>query len=305
MRDAVDEFARHLAAERNRSPHTVRAYVADTVSLLDHAARLGTSAPGALRLTTLRGWLAHEQARGAARTTLARRAAVARAFTAWAHRSGRMDADVGASLHSPRARRPLPRVLRADQAATLVTVPTDGTQSVRSRDATERALALRDRLVVELLYASGVRVSELCGLDLSDIDRERRVARVLGKGGKDRTVPYGQPAELSLEAWLTAGRPILAQDGTGPALLLGARGARLHPTMARRIVRARARAAGLPPATPHTLRHSAATHMLDGGADLRSVQELLGHASLASTQIYTHVSAERLRAAYEQAHPRA
>jgi integrase/recombinase XerC len=190
--------------------------------------------------------------------------------------------------------------VRVDQAETLVRIPAGGEQ----RDGV-RALALRDRLVVELLYATGVRVSELCGLDLADLDRERRVVRVLGKGGKERTVPYGQPAEFALEAWLSTGRPVLAHNATASALLLGARGARLHPTMARRIVRARARAAGLPPTSPHTLRHSAATHMLDGGADLRSVQELLGHASLASTQVYTHVSAERLRAAYEQAHPRA
>lgn len=301
MRAVVDDFARHLALERNRSAHTVRAYVADIVHLLDHAARLGPAGPAALTIGSLRSWLADQRAAGAARATLARRAAVARAFTAWARRSGHLPADVGAGLRTPRTSRALPRVLRADQAAALVAVPTEQPQAVRSA----RALALRDRIALELLYSSGVRVSELCDLDLADVDRERRVLRVHGKGGRDRTVPYGQPAEQALEAWLTNGRPVLAHDATEPALLLGARGARLHPTMVRRIVRARARAADLPPASPHTLRHSAATHMLDGGADLRSVQELLGHASLASTQIYTHVSAERLRAAYEQAHPRA
>jgi integrase/recombinase XerC len=339
MAAAVAEFARHLAAERNRSPHTVRAYVADTVSLLDHAARAGAAEPATLTLATLRSWLAGQRSRGAARSTLARRVAVARAFTAWAYRDGRLPADVAAGLHSPRSHRALPRVLRADQAAALVSVPApepeagavrrgsggvvwteerrelatratreDGTSKSPSPPhvaSAARALALRDRLVLELLYASGVRVSELCGLDLPDIDRERRLVRVFGKGGTERSVPYGQPAERALDAWLAAGRPVLAHDQTGPALLLGARGARLHPTMVRRTVRARARAAGLPPASPHTLRHSAATHMLEGGADLRSVQELLGHASLASTQIYTHVSAERLRAAYDQAHPRA
>jgi integrase/recombinase XerC len=187
-------------------------------------------------------------------------------------------------------------VLRADQAESLVTAV---------GDAPDGPSALRDRVVLELLYGSGVRVSELCGLDLDDVDRERRVIRVLGKGAKERTVPFGWPAEVALDAWLVRGRPRLAAANTGPALLLGARGARLHPTMARRIVRAWSRAAGVPDASPHTLRHSAATHLLDGGADLRSVQELLGHASLASTQIYTHVSAERLRRAYDQAHPRA
>ncbi len=319
MRDAVDNFARYLGAERNRSPHTVRAYVADAVSLLDHAAGLGITEPAGLTIEALRHWLATMRTLGAARTTLARRAAVARALTAWAHRAGQLPEDVGAGLHSPRARRGLPRVLRADQAATLVTVPTGAVRPDGSvRAAAERAvradpaadvatnpIGLRDRLLLELLYATGVRVSELCGLNLADLDRERRVIRVSGKGGKDRTVPFGQPAEAALDAWLQRGRPRVSRDGTGPALLLGARGARLHPTMVRRIVRAHARAAGLPVTTPHTLRHSAATHMLDGGADLRSVQELLGHASLASTQIYTHVSAERLRSAYEQAHPRA
>jgi integrase/recombinase XerC len=160
-------------------------------------------------------------------------------------------------------------------------------------------------VLLELLYATGVRVSEACGLNLSDVDRTRRVVRVLGKGAKERTVPYGRPAEEALGAWLRTGRPALAGPTSGSALLLGARGGRLNPTAARRIVAGWAAAAGLPHVSPHALRHSAATHLLDGGADLRSVQELLGHASLASTQIYTHVSVERLRAAYEQAHPRA
>jgi integrase/recombinase XerC len=186
-------------------------------------------------------------------------------------------------------------VLRADQAERLVTEPA----------ARPDPLGLRDRAVLELLYATGIRVSELCGLDLPDVDRGRRVVRVLGKGAKERSVPYGAPAEAALDAWLRHGRPALAGARSGSALLLGARGARLHTTTARRIVDAAAQAAGLPHTSPHGLRHSAATHLLEGGADLRSVQEMLGHASLASTQIYTHVSVERLRRAYEQAHPRA
>jgi len=303
LRDAVDAFARHLSAERNRAAHTVRAYVADTVDLLAHAARAGATTPADLTIATLRSWLARQRELGAARATLARRAAAARVFTAWAHRDGRLPADVGRGLRSPQVRRPLPRVLRADQAAALVAAPTEPVTGTDARTA--RALALRDRLVLELLYASGVRVSELCGLNLTDVDRERRVIRVLGKGGTERSAPFGRPAEIALDAWLTAGRPVLAPDPSEPALLVGARGRRLNPTVVRRIVRSRARSLGLPPVSPHTLRHSAATHMLDGGADLRSVQELLGHASLASTQIYTHVSVERLRAAYEQAHPRA
>ena len=294
MRSAVDAFARHLASERGRSTHTVRAYVADVVSLLDHAGRMGCAGPDDLDLGVLRSWLARLRTTGAARSSLARRAAAARTFTAWAHRDGLLDRDAGAQLASPKARRELPGVLRDDQAATLVTTP-----------AGDDPLPLRDRLVLELLYATGIRVSELCGLDIDDVDRSRLLVRVLGKGAKERSVPYGQPAEESLDAWLRRGRPVLATARSGPALLLGARGGRLQPTTARGVVSRYAQAAGLPHVSPHGLRHSAATHLLEGGADLRSVQELLGHAALSSTQIYTHVSIDRLRNAYRQAHPRA
>jgi integrase/recombinase XerC len=168
------------------------------------------------------------------------------------------------------------------------------------------ALAQRDQLVVELLYATGIRVSELVGLDIDDVDRGRRVIRVLGKGAKERTVPYGVAAERALDSWLHQGRPQLVAPGAGAALLLGARGRRLDPRAARTIVHERVQSVpGVPDIGPHGLRHTAATHLLDGGADLRSVQELLGHASLATTQIYTHVSVERLRRTYMQAHPRA
>ncbi|MEV6932158.1 tyrosine recombinase XerC [Dactylosporangium sp. NPDC051485] len=295
MRDAVDDFARYLAAERNRSVHTVRAYVGDIVSLLDHAASGGADAPADLTLTVLRGWLARRRAAGDARTSLARHAASARTFTAWAKREGLLEADPGQRLASPKAHRDLPTVLRTDQAETLVTSPAGRLDGV----------GLRDRAVLELLYGTGIRVSELCGLDLGDVDRMRRVVRVVGKGDKERSVPYGLPADQALTEWLRHGRPALEGPQSGPALLLGARGGRLQPGAARRIVDGYARAAGLPHTSPHDLRHSAATHLLEGGADLRSVQELLGHASLSSTQIYTHVSIDRLRAAYEQAHPRA
>jgi integrase/recombinase XerC len=294
MRAAVDGFARHLASERGRSAHTVRAYVADIVSLLDHAGRMGCAEPGDLDLGVLRSWLARLRTTGAARTTLARRAAAARTFTAWAHRDGLLDRDAGAQLASPKAHRELPTVLRGDQAAALVTAPTGN-----------EAVPLRDRLILELLYATGIRVSELCGLDVHDVDRARRVVRVLGKGAKERSVPYGRPAENALDGWLRHGRPLLATPRSAAALLLGARGGRLQATTARAVVTRYAEAAGLPHVSPHGLRHSAATHLLEGGADLRSVQELLGHAALSSTQIYTHVSIERLRNAYRQAHPRA
>jgi integrase/recombinase XerC len=294
MREAVDAFARHLASERGRSAHTVRAYVGDVVSLLDHATRMGFTGPGDLDLTVLRSWLARLRTGGAARTSLARRAAAARTFTAWAHRDGLLDKDVGARLASPTARRELPTVLRGDQATTLVTGP-----------AGDDPIPLRDKLILELLYATGIRVGELCGLDVDDVDRSRRVVRVMGKGAKERSVPYGRPADDALEQWLRSGRPALATPRSGPALLLGAKGGRLQPTAVRTIVARYAALAGLPHVSPHGLRHSAATHLLEGGADLRSVQEILGHASLSSTQIYTHVSIERLRNAYRQAHPRA
>lgn len=160
--------------------------------------------------------------------------------------------------------------------------------------------------MLELLYATGIRVGELCGLDVDDLDHERRVVRVLGKGRKERTVPYGAPAARALDAWLHRGRAALARSGSGPALFLGARGGRLDQRAVRSLVHARlADVPGAPDLGPHGLRHTAATHLLEGGADLRSVQELLGHASLATTQIYTHVTTDRLRQAFKQAHPRA
>jgi integrase/recombinase XerC len=295
MRDAVDGFGRELAGVHNRSPHTVRAYLADVVSLLDHAVRMGSRQVGDLQIGILRSWLAKQRTLGAARASLARRAASARVFTAWAHREGLLAGDVGAQLATPKAQRTLPSVLRADQAAALVTAPGDEASPV----------LLRDRAVLELLYATGIRVSELCGLDLGDLDRSRRVVRVLGKGAKERTVPYGLPADEAVDDWLRLGRPSLRGPDSGWALLLGARGGRLNPTVVRRLVAGYARAAGIPATSPHGLRHSAATHLLEGGADLRAVQELLGHASLSTTQIYTHVSLDRLRSAYRQAHPRA
>ncbi|MET7818174.1 tyrosine recombinase XerC [Micromonospora zamorensis] len=334
LRDAVDDFAEHLSRVRNRSAHTVRAYVTDLVSLLDHAVRMGCVDLAELDLSVLRSWLAKQRTTGAARTSLARRAASARAFSAWAHRAGLLSADVGAALASPRAHRELPSVLRADQAAALVeaparqappvdpaptdppvrstpsvspapTDPSPGPAPGAAQTAEAEAVPLRDRVLLELLYATGVRVSEACGLDVGDVDHGRRVIRVFGKGGRERAVPYGVPAQRALDEWLRRGRPALVGARSGDALLLGARGGRLNPTTARQIVGAYAEAAGLPRTSPHGLRHSAATHLLEGGADLRAVQELLGHASLASTQIYTHVSVERLRAAYRQAHPRA
>jgi integrase/recombinase XerC len=296
LADAVSAYERHLRLEANRSEHTVRAYVGDVVGLLDHLHRLNGTAVADLDLALLRGWLAVLRSRGLARSTLARRSASLRTFTAWARRTGRSDSDPGQLLASPRAHRPLPPVLRADEATAVMEAEPDN----------HSPAGVRDRLIVELLYATGIRVSELVGLDIDDVDRERRVLRVFGKGAKERTVPYGLAAERALDAWLTGSRDLLVSDTSGPALLLGARGARLGPRAVRTVVHDRvATVPGAPDLGPHGLRHSAATHLLDGGADLRTVQELLGHASLATTQIYTHVSIERLRQTYARAHPRA
>lgn len=291
---ALEDFVRHLELERNRSPHTLRAYRGDLASLLSHAGRMGLVDPSELDLVTLRSWLARLRTTGASRATIARRASAARSFTAWAHRRGLVPVDPGLSLASPKGRRTLPDVLQPDEAVQLVEVEGDAVKD------------LRDRCALELLYATAVRVSELCGLDLDDVDRHRRLVRVLGKGRKERAVPYGVPAQVALDRWLSEGRPHWATADSGPALLLGARGRRLDPRTARSVVHARlAGVPGAPDLGPHGLRHTAATHLLEGGADLRSVQELLGHATLATTQIYTHVSVDRLRTSYERAHPRA
>ena len=254
----------------------------------------------------LRSWLARRRSAGAARSSLARRAAAARSFTAWAAATGRLAQDVGARLASPSPASRLPNVLRVDQAAALLAPPAGPQESAEPEDPLERALDLRDRAILELLYATAVRVGELAGLDVADVDRHRRVMRVFGKGAKERTVPFGVPADRALEAWLLQGRPLLATEHSGHALLLGKRGRRIDQRQVRTLVHERTGALpGAPELAPHGLRHTAATHLLAGGADLRTVQEMLGHASLATTQRYTHVSAERLAAVYRQAHPRA
>ncbi len=341
LSSALAEFCRHLAAERALSRHTVRAYQGDIQSLLEYAWRSGVSDPGALDLGTLRGWLAGQHRSGAARATLARRGAAARAFTAYACRRGWLAVDPGPQLGTPKARRVLPQVLRRDEMSAVLADCED--RALREFAAGRRAaaaLAMRDAAVLELLYATAIRVGELCELDTGGIDRERHTVRVLGKGRKERVVPVGLPALRALTRWEEVGRPVLANERSGRALFLGARGGRLDPRTARRVVHARLRGTSLAAspgarrtagqdggdgeagdagewqpddegaptvrdAGPHAIRHTAATHLLEGGADLRSVQEILGHASPATTQIYTHVSAERLKATYRQAHPRA
>ncbi|MGH3634019.1 tyrosine recombinase XerC [Mycobacterium sp.] len=300
MQAIFDEFDDYLALQRGRSAHTRRAYLGDLRSLF---AFLDERAPGAglagLSLPLLRSWLAAAAGAGAARTTLARRTSAVKAFTAWAVQRGLLSTDPAARLQQPKARRALPAVLRQDQALAAMAAAKSGSQQ-------GDPLALRDRLVVELLYATGIRVSELCGLDIDDVDTARRLLRVLGKGDKQRAAPFGEPAAEALGAWLADGRPALATVESGPALLLGARGRRLDVRQARTVVHQTVAAVnGAPDMGPHGLRHSAATHLLEGGADLRIVQELLGHSSLATTQLYTHVTVARLRKVHDQAHPRA
>ena len=299
MAAALAAFETHLAVERDLSPHTVRAYLADVTSLAVHASRLGLVEPGRLDLRTLRSWLANQQVTGRSRTTMARRATAARVFTAWLARTGRSGADQGASLGSPKARRTLPPVLRADEAAELVGRATDEAGG-------GGPVALRDAAMLELLYATGIRVGELVSLDVDDVDRERNLVRVFGKGRKERSVPFGHPAARAVDRWVTAGRPSLVAEDAGAALFVGTRGRRIDQRAVRTLVHRRiAQVPGAPDIGPHGLRHTAATHLLEGGADLRAVQELLGHASLATTQLYTHVTTDRLRRAYQQAHPRA
>lgn len=296
----LGEFAEYLALERGRSAHTRRAYLGDLRSLFEF---LSQRAPGeglnAVTLPVLRSWLAAQASSGAARTTLARRTSSVKTFFAWAVRRGIVDTDPAARLQTPRAHRTLPAVLRADQAL-------DAMAAAKSGADEGDPLALRDRLIVELLYATGIRVSELCGLDIDDVDLGSRLVRVLGKGDKQRTAPFGAPAEDAVRAWLADGRPAMATPDSGSALLLGTRGKRLDPRQARTVVHQTVSAVdGAPDMGPHGLRHSAATHLLEGGADLRIVQELLGHSTLATTQLYTHVTVARLRAVHDQAHPRA
>lgn len=299
MAAVLAEYARHLAAERDLSPHTVRAYVADVTAMLEHAARLGHRDVDRLDLRALRSWLAAQQVRGKARSTMARRATAVRVFTGWLQRTGRAHHDAGALLATPKVHKALPAALDAAQAQALLAAATAHADD-------DSPVGIRDAAMLELLYATGIRVGELCGLDVDEVDRGRRLVRVLGKGRKERSVPYGVPAERALERWLHAGRPALAIADSGPALFLGAKGRRIDQRVVRATVHRRlAEVPDAPDLGPHGLRHTAATHLLEGGADLRTVQELLGHASLATTQLYTHVTTERLRAAYRLAHPRA
>ena len=292
MQGAIEAFVQYLNRERSLSDNTIRAYVGDLQSLSNHLAALKIEEVSQMNISHLRSWLANQQTKGASRTTLSRRATSIKLFTKWAFKEGLLPNDVGANLATPKAHRILPEILDVKSAdlamKSLETVA----------EETGELTAIRNLAMVELLYATGARVSELCGLDLKDIDYERQTIRVIGKGNKERVIPVGRPAIEALEKWLAV-RPQLANDRSGSAIFLGARGKRIDQRQVREVVYKTIELG------PHALRHSAATHLLEGGADLRTVQEILGHASLTTTQIYTHVSAERLHSAFKQAHPRA
>ncbi len=292
----MERFASSLSHGAGASEHTVRAYVGDIESLATFLGLDDESTWTAVTLADLRAWLAHQAAEGKTRTTLARRGASARAFFAWAHRVSVVEHNPAARLASARAAVTLPHVLDVDQASLLL-------DTARLRADSEIASDVRDWAMAELLYATGIRVGELAGIDIGDVDLNERTVQVLGKGAKERVVPFGVPAQRALTAWVDGGRSHLAVGTT--ALFVGLKGARVNQRQVREVIHTLASGAGIPDIAPHALRHSAATHLLEGGSDLRSVQEVLGHSSLATTQRYTHVTADRLRTAYALAHPRA
>lgn len=286
--EAIEDFAEYQRVVRGRSPATVRGYCSDLRLL----AR-GVPDFASFTLAELRAWLASAVEEGKSRSTLARRTAALRAFSSWATREGYLDVDVAQRLATPAVGKHLPTVMSPAKAGELM----------MNAVSADEAHFLRDSAMLEFLYATGTRVAELVGLDIDDIDLSRRTARVTGKGNKQRVVPFGESAAEALEQWLEVGRPHLAGDTL--AVFVGTRGGRIDPRQVRRVVEKAAQVTGAPGLTPHGLRHSAATHLLEGGADLRVVQELLGHSSLQTTQVYTHVSAQRLKDVYARAHPRA
>lgn len=318
MQEILAKFARQLELERGVSTHTERAYLGDLANLGVFAVASGLANWSDITLATLRAWLAEQSELGLARATLARRAAGARAFFDWAAAAGFLSSNPAARLVTPKSANRLPTVLSAADAATVLNNARDlasagdgtpkssaGGATKNNASARRRAVAIRNWAAAELLYGSGIRVGELCALDISDLDFDTRLVRVLGKGDKERVVPFGLPATKALQRWLVEGRPVLAVGAHNRAVFVGERGGRWDQRRVRQTIHQMTLSANVSEVAPHALRHSAATHLLEGGADLRSVQEILGHASLSTTQRYTHVTAERLRASYLLAHPRA
>lgn len=330
------DFEEYLRANRGFSPHSLRAYRGDLQELLAFLQPEGSLAPAGLSAALsdparIRAWLGTMYRQGTSRATLARRIASFRTFSTWALKHGFMSRDSGSRLHAPKPDNALPTILSEAQVVRLLDTarvqaytPRLGvldaksarkdSESGQDRSAAGEAnpdisnpVGLRDWALLELLYATGVRVSELTGLRLRDINRGEATIRVYGKGDKERIVPYGIPAGLALEEYLEQGRPaLIAPDKTaGDWVFLGVKGGRLDTRLVRGMLHRMTAVAGVPDVGPHGLRHTAATHLLNGGADLRSVQEILGHASLGTTQRYTHLSTEGLRRVYLQSHPHA
>jgi integrase/recombinase XerC len=294
----IAQYEEHLALVRNLSDNSIRGYVGDLESFLAHMEKLNVLEFKDLTIEHIRSWLANLQTTGVARSTLTRRIVSIRAFTNWAAANGWLTSDLGAKLAVPKAHRTLPEILNVDEAAQVL-------KALEVKAGEEvTAINLRNLAMLEVLYASGIRVSELCGLNLGDIDQSRNTLSVIGKGDRQRVVPLGIPAIKALQNYLSNGRAEFSNSKSADAVFLGTRGKRIDQRTVREVVYEAMKAVGATMG-PHGLRHSAATHLLEGGADLRTVQEILGHASLATTQIYTHVSPERLQSAYKQAHPRA
>lgn len=291
-------YEEHLALVRNLADNSIRGYVGDLESFLTYIEKLGIEEFSQLELSHIRAWLAQLQTQGASRATMARRIVTIRAFTHWAASEGWIATDLGAQLAIPKPHRTLPDVLDIEDTNIVI-------ESVQARaDEDPTPLTVRDLAIIEILYASGIRVSELCGLNIESFNQSRNTLQVIGKGDKERVVPIGIPAVKALNRYMDQARPSLVTAASQSALFLGARGKRIDARTAREVVYQAMQAVGSKMG-PHGLRHTAATHLLEGGADLRLVQEILGHSSLATTQIYTHVSPERLKAAHKQAHPRA
>lgn len=295
---AMVDYATYLGSAKGYSANTLKAYAADIRDLCENMKIEPDQDVEALELELLRDWLWRVSESGASKATIARKSASVRSFTAWLHKSGNLKIDPGLRLRSPKANRSLPKVVSRESLDQLF-------GWLQSKATTDNPNGLRDLAVVELLYATGARVSELVSLNLGDIDYSRNIVRLMGKGAKERMVPFGQPARDALDDWIRIGRNQVATDSVGAALFLNSRGQRIGVRQVYSLVAGLLQETSTGVAGPHALRHSAATHLLDGGADLRAVQELLGHASLGTTQIYTHVSIERLRDGYKNAHPRA
>lgn len=309
LKNAHDAYLRYLSLERARSEHTLRAYSTDITNLYTYAIPHGATNLAGIDLALLRTWLMSLAEAGLSRTTISRRSSTIRSFLAWALRENLITTNPATRLQSPKREQRLPHVLQTNQINRLFDPQTPETNTqTPSKEPTplEAAIKTRNTLILELLYATAIRVGELTSLDTADIDLDRRTLRVIGKGDKERTVPFGQPAQQAIEKYLRHARPTLKNQHSPNALLLGARGKRLDPRQARQVVsQALADLGDTAARGPHALRHTAATHLLDRGADLRAVQEILGHSSLATTQLYTHVSVERLKESYQRAHPRA